>query len=616
MAKKKFKSEVTQLLQLIIHSLYSHKEIFLRELVSNASDALDKLSYLALTDKSLKKLKFDPRIDISFTKNTLSIRDNGIGMNEEDIEADLGVIARSGTKKFLSALSEDQKKDSNLIGKFGVGFYSVFMVADSVEVISKKANEEKAFRWFSEGKENYTIEEASLEGQGTLININLNEEGLEFASRWTLENLIKKYSDHIAYPIYLTFEDQEYTDEKDKDGKPIIKSEVKTEKINEAKALWMRSKKDVSDEEYKEFYKSSTYDTEDPLWYLHSHIEGTQEYTTLFYVPSKAPFDMFRADYKAGVKLYVKRVYITDDNKELLPVYLRFVRGVIDSEDLPLNVSREILQQNKIMSSIRNASVKKLLGEWKKLSEDNPVLYSKFIKEYNTPLKEGLYQDYANRETLLELVRFESSQEVGLVSLASYTERMNSDQKEIYYITGNKKLQLRKNPLVDVYKAKNLEVLIMDDEIDELVISQIPTYKDFKLVAINKSDAIKKDENENEDDNSKKIKEILKDRVKDVIASKRLDDSTACIIVSDSSDPSVQMQNILKQMNQGDMLEVKPILEVNLNHKLIKEIIESKDEEHSKDLANVLLEQALLREGVMPVDVADYTQRLLRLLSK
>lgn len=616
MVKKKFKSEVTQLLQLIIHSLYSHKEIFLRELVSNASDALDKLSYLALTDKSLKKLKFDPRIDISFTKNTLSIRDNGIGMNEEDIEADLGVIARSGTKKFLSALSEDQKKDSNLIGKFGVGFYSVFMVADSVEVISKKANEEKAFRWFSEGKENYTIEEASLEGQGTLININLNEEGLEFASRWTLENLIKKYSDHIAYPIYLTFEDQEYTDEKDKDGKPIIKSEVKTEKINEAKALWMRSKKDVSDEEYKEFYKSSTYDTEDPLWYLHSHIEGTQEYTTLFYVPSKAPFDMFRADYKAGVKLYVKRVYITDDNKELLPVYLRFVRGVIDSEDLPLNVSREILQQNKIMSSIRNASVKKLLGEWKKLSEDNPVLYSKFIKEYNTPLKEGLYQDYANRETLLELVRFESSQEEGLVSLASYTERMNSDQKEIYYITGNKKLQLRKNPLVDVYKAKNLEVLIMDDEIDELVISQIPTYKDFKLVAINKSDAIKKDENENEDDNSKKIKEILKGRVKDVIASKRLDDSTACIIVSDSNDPSVQMQNILKQMNQGDMLEVKPILEVNLNHKLIKEIIESKDEEHSKDLANVLLEQALLREGVMPVDVADYTQRLLRLLSK
>ncbi|MEA4859439.1 MAG: molecular chaperone HtpG, partial [Sphaerochaeta sp.] len=448
MEQKKFKTEVSELLQLIIHSLYSHKEIFLRELVSNSSDALDKLKYLTLTDEKLKGHSFEPRIDISFTEEgetrTLTISDNGLGMSHDDLSDNLGTIASSGTKKFLASLTEEQKKDSNLIGQFGVGFYSAFMVAQKVEVVSRKAGEEQAWKWSSTGKGSYTLEESERDSAGTSITLYLNEEGNEYANRWQIEQLVKKYSDHIAYPIFLSYDQTSYDDKKkDKDGKAEKKVEHKVEQINSSSALWRRSKSELTDDQYKEFYKQSSYDSEDPLFYIHTRAEGATEYITLFYIPSKAPFDMYYADYKPGVKLYVKRVYITDDDKELLPSYLRFVRGVIDSEDLPLNVSREILQQNRVMSAIRTASVKKLLGEFQKISDQNPELYTKFIEQFNRPLKEGLYSDYANRDALLDLVRFKSSSEEGYVSLASYKERMRGEQKSIYSITGGKEATLK-----------------------------------------------------------------------------------------------------------------------------------------------------------------------------
>ncbi len=626
MEQKKFKTEVSELLQLIIHSLYSHKEIFLRELISNSSDALDKLKYLTLTDDNLKALAFDPRIDISFTeegeKRTLTISDNGLGMSHDDLADNLGTIASSGTKKFLASLTDEQKKDSNLIGQFGVGFYSAFMVADKVEVTSRKAGEEEAWLWKSTGKGNYTLEEAQRDSQGTTILIHLNDEGNEYANRWQLEQLVKKYSDHIAYPIFLSYDQENYDQEKkDKDGNALKTVEHKVEQINSSSALWRRNKTELTEAEYNEFYKQSSYDTEDPLFYLHTRAEGATEYTTLFYIPAKAPFDMYYADYKPGVKLYVKRVYITDDDKELLPSYLRFVRGVIDSEDLPLNVSREILQQNRVMNAIRTASVKKILSEFKKISDQNPELYAKFIEQYNRPLKEGLYSDYANREALLELVRFKSSSEEGYVSLASYKERMTGDQKAVYYIAGGKEATLKASPLLEAYRKKGYEVLIMSDDIDDIVVGSIGTYQELPLKAINKSGAVDdlKEEGEKQETEEakalvKKIKDALGDRVKDVVSSTRLADSPAVVVV-DENDPSVQMQQLLKSMGQGDVEEIKPILEINVEDPMVKKIEGSSDEAYIEQLSSVLLDQALLAEGVMPKDPIAFTKKLHSLLS-
>lgn len=624
MSKKQFKTEVSDLLNLIIHSLYSNKEIFLRELISNASDAIDKLKYLSLVDGPLKGFSFDPVIDITFDseEKTLTIKDNGIGMDEKDLNDNLGTIASSGTKKFLANLTDDAKKDSNLIGQFGVGFYAAFMVASKVEVISRKAGCDEAFRWESEGKSSYSVEPSERDGQGTTIILHLNEEGEEYAGRYRLESLIKKYSDHVAYPIYLEYDQESYTDEKDSEGNPIKKTEHKREQINSASALWRRNKSDIKDEEYKEFYKNNCFDSEDPLFYLHTHAEGATEYTTLFFIPAKAPFDMNYADYRSGVKLYVKRVYITDDDKELLPTYLRFVRGVIDSEDLPLNVSREILQENRIMSAIRNGSVKKLLSEFKKISENNPELYDKFIREYNRPLKEGLYSDYANRDTLLELVRYKSNEVEGFTSLKAYKERMKEGQKAIYYITGGKENILRNSPLLASYKKKGYEVLIMDDDIDEIVISMVGEYQELPLKAINKSGAMddikeEKSEEEKKNDTSlvERFKALLGDRVKDVVASDRLVDTPA-VIVMDENDPSWQMQRLMKQMGQGaDMPEVKPIFEINPDSELVKKA-EGLDDESAKKLASVLLDGAYLAEGIMPTDPAAYTRNVAELLSK
>src|SRR5271168_745502 len=414
MSKREFQTEVSQLLQLIVHSLYSHPEIFLRELISNSSDALDKLRHLTLVDDAYKTVPFDPRIDLDLDEEakTLTIADTGIGMNEEDLISHLGTIARSGTKNFLAQLSGDQKKDSNLIGQFGVGFYSAFMVADRIEVVSRKAGEELAWRWTSDGKSGFDIEPAERMVPGTTITLHLNEEGKQYANSYRLQEIVKKYSNHIAFPIFLTYDKSDWNAEE----KQSIKTRT-TEQVNAASALWRRSKSELTDDDYKELYKSLTGDWEDPLFWIHTKAEGSLDYTTLFYVPSKAPLDLYQAEYKTGVKLYVKRVFIMDDAKELLPQYLRFVRGIIDSEDLPLNVSREILQQNRVLTSIRTASVKKILSELKNIAANKPDEYLKFIGEYNRPLKEGLYGDYANRETLLDLVRGRSTKVEGLTSL-------------------------------------------------------------------------------------------------------------------------------------------------------------------------------------------------------
>src|SRR6202789_1612124 len=470
MSKREFQTEVSQLLQLIVHSLYSHPEIFLRELISNASDALDKLRHLTLTDEAFKDFPFNPRIDLELDdlNHTLTIADTGIGMNEEDLISHLGTIARSGTKNFLSQLSGDAKKDSNLIGQFGVGFYSAFMVADKIEVVSRKAGEELAWRGTSDGKSGFEIEPAERLVAGTTILLHFNEEGAQYANSWRLREIVKKYSNHIAFPIFLTYDKSEWNEEE----KKSVKSRT-TEQVNAASALWRRPKSELKDEDYKELYKSISGDWQDPLFWFHTRAEGSLDYTTLFYVPAKAPMDLYHADYKPGVKLYVRRVFIMDDAKELLPPYLRFVRGIIDSEDLPLNVSREILQQNRVLTSIRTASVKKILSELKNIAANKPDEYLTFIAEYNRPLKEGLYGDYANREALLDLVRFKSTKVEGLTSLADVKSRMKEGQKSIYYITGGGESLLRTSPLLEIYKKKDLEVLILDDDFDEILFAGI-----------------------------------------------------------------------------------------------------------------------------------------------
>lgn len=622
MAQHQFQTEVSQLLHLIIHSLYSHKEIFLRELISNSSDALDKLKYLTLTDDNYKDIPFEPKIDISFEDNgekKLIVSDTGIGMNDEDLVLNLGTIARSGTKNFLSQLTGDSKSDSNLIGQFGVGFYSAFMVADKIEVVSKKAGEDKSWKWVSDGKGSYEISEAEKEVNGTDITLFLNKEGDEYASRWQIESVIKKYSDHIPFPIYLEYENTRFEGEGD-ERKEV--KEQKVDQINSASALWKRPKSELTDEDYNEFYKTVSHDTDDPLYYIHTKAEGTMEYTTLFFIPKTAPFDLYQADYKPGVKLYVSRVFITDDDKELLPTYLRFLRGVIDSEDLPLNVSREILQQNRVMTNIRNSSVKKVLSELKSLSESNSEKYLEFIKQYNRPLKEGLYSDFTNRDALLELIRFKSSENEGYVSLSDYVEKMGEDQKAIYYITGGNEETLRNSPLLEAYKKKGIEVLIMDDEIDDIVIPTIGKYKEKDLKAVNRSGAdedLKTDDDKAKEEEVKplieKIKEALGDEVKDVKSSSRLSDSPSCII-ADADDPTMQMQQMLKAMGQTEMPDFKPILEINPDHEIVKKLSGSEDKDLISDVSFLLLEQAKLIEGGEIKSPADFVKRLNRIMGK
>jgi molecular chaperone HtpG len=619
MSKREFQTEVNQLLQLIIHSLYSHPEIFLRELVSNASDALDKLQYLNLTEEPYKSLVFEPRIDLELDEeqHTLTISDTGIGMNDEDLVSHLGTIARSGTKNFLSSLSGDAKRDSNLIGQFGVGFYSAFMVADRVQVVSRRAGDERAWRWTSDGKTGFEIEPAERAQQGTTVTLHFNEDGKEYANSWKLREIIKKYSNHIAFPIYLTADKSEWNETE----KKSIKKRT-TEQINSASALWKRPKSELKDEDYKELYKTISGGSEDPMFWFHTKVEGTTEYTTLFFIPSKAPAGLYQADYKPGVKLYVKRVFITDDSKDLLPGYLRFLRGIIDSEDLPLNVSREILQQNRVLSAIKTASVKKVLSEIKSLATDKPEQYLKFIDEYNRPLKEGLYSDFGNRETLLELIRVKSTRVDGWTSLAEVKARMKEGQKGIYFITGGAADQLRSSPLLEIYRKKDIEVLILDDEIDEFIFGGIDEYQGVELKAVNKSSAGEDLKDEADQDNSEalkplleKLKSALGDSVKDVRASMRLADSPSCI-VSDENEPSMKMQQMLRAMGQNQLPSMKPTLEINPDHDIVKKLLGSTDETLLNDAAWLLLEQALLVEGLPVENPGLFVQRLNRVLSR
>ena len=627
MSKQQFQTEVGQLLELIVHSLYSHPEIFLRELISNSSDALDKLRHLTLIDEKYKAMVGNgiasPRIDLELDegKKTLTISDTGIGMNEEDLVAQLGTIARSGTKNFLAQLSGDARKDSNLIGQFGVGFYSVFMVADKVEVFSRKAGEDKTYKWTSDGKTGFDIEEAtgndSRSTAGTTVLIHFNDDGAPYASSRRLQEIVKKYSDHIAFPIFLTYDKSDW----DADKKESTKSRV-TEQVNAASAMWQRPKSELTDENYKEFYKSVTGDWEDPLFWFHTRAEGTLEYTTLFYIPAKAPMDLYQADYKGGIKLYVKRVFIMDDSRELLPQYLRFVRGIIDSEDLPLNVSREILQQNKVLTSIKTTSVKKILSELKTIAANDKDKYAQFIVEYNRPLKEGIYGDFANRETILDLVRFKSTKVEGLTSLAEAKERMQPEQKALYYVTGGSESMLRNSPLLEIYKKKGIEVLILDDDVDEIVFSSIPKYGDIDLKAVNKSttsDDFKDDSTLEKTVELKplleKIKATLGEAVKDVRASVRLADSPS-VIVSDEDEPSARMRHMMRAMGQKEVPEPSPTLEINPDHEIIKKLLANPEDARVADAAWLLFDQALLLEGVPLKDPATFVQRLNRVLNR
>ena len=656
MAKHEFQTEVNQLLQLLIHSLYSNKDIFLREIVSNANDALDKLKYLTVSDDNYKNVKFDPRIDISFDEkaNTLTVKDSGIGMSEEDLQNNLGTIARSGTKAFLSKLTQEASKDSNLIGQFGVGFYSAFMAAKKIDVYTRKAaGDKKIWHWSSDGTNSYDLDEVSASSEeakkfgfdnedasGSSIVMTLNDDSKEYASRWKIEELIKKYSDHIAFPIYLHYEKNEY------DDKGNVKStEQKVDQVNSASALWKRPKSELKPEDYNEFYKTISHDGQDPLHYIHTHAEGTQEYTTLFYIPQTAPFDMYQADYKSGVKLYVKRVFITDDDRELLPAYLRFVRGVIDSEDLPLNVSREILQQNRILETIKSQSVKKLLSEFKKIGEnadaarkiENPSdddkkkieKWNNFVKNCNRPLKEGLYSDWANREEIAEIVRFKSTDSSGTgdnnyTSFQGYVSRMKPEQKSIFYITGSDEKNLRSNPLLKAYTKKGFEVLILDDDIDEIVISGFGKYKDFELKAVNRAGSdedlgIDKEEAKKKEEEFKpvteKIKKSLGEKVKEVKLSKTLSEENPSCIVVDENDPSYQMVQMMKAMGQSGP-ELKPILEINADHPIVQKLKDTDDEKLISDISEVLLDQALLIAGVELKEPAEFVKHLNSLLSK
>ena len=659
MAKYEFQTEVNQLLKLIIHSLYSNKDIFLREIVSNGSDALDKLKYLTVSDEAFKNIKFEPRIDITFDEkeSTLTVQDSGIGMTNEDLTNNLGTIARSGTKAFMEQLTAEASKDSALIGQFGVGFYSAFMAAKKIDVYTRKAaGDGKIWHWSSDGTNSYEIEEVAADSAaakkygfdkpeltGSAIEMHLNDDSKEFASRWKIEELIKKYSDHIAFPIYLHYEQKKYDDKGKETG-----SESKIDQVNSASALWKRAKSELKEEDYNEFYKTFGHDGQDPLHYVHTHAEGTQEYTTLFFVPQTAPFDMYQADYKSGLKLYVKRVFITDDDRELLPSYLRFVRGIIDSEDLPLNVSREILQQNRILDNIKSSSVKKLLSEFKKMGEaadkakkveadkrtddDKKAIekWEKFVRNFNRPMKEGLYSDYANRDEIAEIVRFKSTDASGTgdgnyTSFADYVQRMKTDQKSIFYISGSDEKNLRANPLVKAYTDKGFEVLIMDDDIDDIVIPGFGKYKnEFELKAVNRSGSDEdlggdKEEAKKKEEEFKpvteKIKKALGDKVKEVKLSKTLSGENPSCIVVDENDPSYQMIQMMKAMGQAGP-DLKPILEVNGDHPIVARLKDTSDEAVIADISEVLFTQALMIAGMEVKEPAEFVKHLNNLLSK
>jgi len=629
MAKHQFQTEANQILNLMIHSLYSNKEIFIRELVSNASDALDKLNMLVLTDEKYKEVSFAPRIDIVANKEakTLTIKDSGIGMNEEDLMNNLGTIAKSGTKAFLENLTGDQKEDSNLIGQFGVGFYACFMVADKVEVTTKKAGEEQALLWTSAGDGEFDIEETTQDGHGTTIVMHLKDDEDEFLDAHRIDTIIKKYSNHIPFPIFMDKEKHiaAVMDDEGKEELEPSRTEIENEQINRANALWTIAKKDVTDEEYKDFYSSIAHSSEEPLTWMHNKAEGAVEYTTLFYIPSKAPMDMYRVDYQTGIKLYINRVFITDDEKELMPTYLRFLRGVIDSKDLPLNVSREILQSNAVMNKIQKSSVKKVLSELSKMAKKDTEKYEEFYAEFGNVLKEGLYSDFDNREKILELMKFNTVNSTETVMIEDFVKNIDEEKKEIYYLTGKTSLaMLKSSPALERFKAKGIDVLVLNEEVDTIIFPMVTEYKDYKLVPVadakfEESEEEKKAEEEvakTYEGLAKEFKDALGEAVKSVETTSDLTDSPVAIKV-DKEDPSYMMAQMMKQMGQGgDTPEPAPILQINPNHELLIKLKDSADQNLINDAAHVLLDQAKLFDGQELGDTADFISRLNRIISK
>jgi molecular chaperone HtpG len=618
MSKKQthqFQAETKQLLNLMIHSLYSNSEIFLRELISNSSDAIDKLRFASLKDDKILegKEELTIQIDTDEKKKTITITDNGIGMNAEEVVANIGTIANSGTKKFLENLGKDEVKDSNLIGQFGVGFYSAFIVAKKVELFTRKAGDsaENGSKWVSNGEGEYSLEQIKLEDFGTKIVLHLRAEHKEYANDYRLKGIISKYSDHITVPIKML---KPAEDEKD--------ATIEYETVNKATAFWMRDKNEIKTEEYNEFYKNLTYDFEAPLTTIHNRVEGKLDYTSLFFIPSKAPFDMYEPKRKGGIKLYAKRVFIMEDNEDLMPLYLRFMRGIIDTADLSLNVSREILQKNKVIDSIKKASVTRILKELEKMAKNSPENYAKFWSEFGAVMKEGIVEDFANKDKIAKLLRFatnKSENSTQNATLECYVKNMQKDQEHIYYITADSYEAAKNSPHLEFFNNKDIEVLLLSDRVDEWFVGNFTEFEGKQLKSITKGDLADFESEEDKEKAEKtakdfdevigKIKEVLGEKVKDVKISKRLSDSPSCLI-ADENDMGGNMQRIMQSLGQ-DVPETKPILEINPEHKLVKKLKDKMD----NDIVEILFDGAVLAEGGQLKDGANFIKKINKLIS-
>jgi molecular chaperone HtpG len=619
-----FQAEVKQLLNLMIHSLYSNKEIFLRELISNASDAADKLRFEALTDNALMENDPELKIRVSYDPKarTVTVIDNGIGMSRDEVIANIGTIAKSGTREFLASLTGDQQKDANMIGQFGVGFYSSFVVADKVTVVTRRAGltQEHGVRWESDGGGEYTLEVVEKESRGTEVTLHLREGEDELAEGNRLRSIIRKYSDHITLPIVMKEE------EWDKDNSRY-RTTGKDQTVNQASALWARSKNDISEEQYHEFYKHVAHDFETPLAYTHNKVEGRKEYTQLLYIPARAPFDLWDREHRRGIKLYVRRVFIMDDAEQLLPVYLRFVRGVIDSADLPLNVSREILQESKDIQDIRSANVKRVLSMIEDLADKDKEKFATFWKEFGKVVKEGVAEDYGNRERIAKVLRFASTHtdtEAQEVALADYVSRMKPEQEKIYYVTAETFAAAKNSPHLEVFRKKGVEVLLMYDRVDEWMTQHLMEFEDKKLQSVAKGrlelgkleDQAEKEAQEKEESESKplleRIKKSLGESVKDVRVTLRLTESPACLVM-DEHDMGANFQRLLKASGQN-VPASKPILEINPQHPLVLRLKAEADDGRFSDLAKVLFDQSMLAEGGQLEDPAGFVKRLNQLM--
>ncbi|MBM4205390.1 MAG: molecular chaperone HtpG [Gammaproteobacteria bacterium] len=617
-----FQTEAKQLLKLMIHSLYSNREIFLRELISNASDAIDKLRFQAIGNPALISDDSDFHIDVTFDSeaNTLTIADNGIGMTRAEVIDHLGTIAKSGTAEFLSKLSGDQKKDTALIGQFGVGFYSAFIVADEVEVITRAAGQPDAVCWKSKGEDQFSVDASERAGRGTSVILHLKSESKEFADGYRLRTIVRRYSDHIAVPVRML---EEKVDSGEKGEEKEETEAPKFEVVNQAKALWTRSRTDIKDEEYKEFYKHVSHDFEEPLTWSHNRVEGKLEYTSLLFLPKRAPYDLWNREAPRGLKLYVQRVFIIDEAEQFLPLYLRFVKGVVDSNDLPLNVSREILQQDERVTTIKNALTKRILSTLSTLAEKEPENYQAFWNEFGEVMKEGAGEDFANREALSGLLRFATTKGDGekkTVGLDAYLERKAEGQDKIYYVVAESFAHAANSPHIEVLKEKGIEVLLMFDRIDEWLMTNLRDYKDVQFQDAMRADLAvpgdKKNDAKQADEANKslsdRIKAVLSDKVEDVRVSHRLLKSPACLVLGQFA-MGAQMRRIFAASGQS-MPESKPIFEYNPEHPLIKRLDAESDEDRFGDLTLILFDQAALAEGEAPADAAGYVHRLNELL--